>query len=172
MFKRTRQTAKKTTTKTYTYVKDDLLNIKEAQGHFDDIKNLTREHLDPRSKKTARNETFAHAMERKGLTMEDVAEAYKVYNFRFNLFAFFLGAALFMALWGASQQRWLLVMGAMPAMLIFIGQLFNASFRCFQIRHHELLPVTAWWHHRSEWIPGDYVPPRSSSKSLRQPKDR
>ncbi len=170
-FKRTRNAAKKTTAKTYTYVRDDLLNIKEAQGHYQDIKELANTHLNPFRKREGRNETFAHAMERMGLTMEDVQQAYKFYSFRFNLFAFFFGAALFMAGWGITQQHWMMAVGAVPALLIFTAQLFNASFRCFQIRHHELLPASAWWRHRSEWIPGEYTAPKAS-KSLRKRKGR
>ena len=49
MFDRT----KRTTQRTFRYVKDDVLNVKEAQGHFQDIRNLAREHMDPRLKKLA-----------------------------------------------------------------------------------------------------------------------
>lgn len=163
-FKRSRRTANKT----YKYVRDDLLNIDEARGHFDDAKTMAGEHLDPRNLKSGRNETFAHAMERMGLGLDDLPGTYKFYNFRFNLFAFFLGAAIFLAGWGLWQNQYFVALGAIPGSLIFIAQMFSSSFRCFQIRHHELLPISAWWHNKGEWVPGEYQPPRSSSKSLRR----
>lgn len=163
-FKRSRNTAKKT----YRYVRNDLLNIDEAQGHYRDIKDLAKKTLDPRVQKQGRNETFAHAMERMGLKMEDLPETYKFYSFRFNLFAFFLGAAIFLAVWGTWQGNYFVPMGSIPAALIFIAQMFNASFRCFQIRHHELLPVSSWWHSKNEWLPTEYRAPRSKSKPLKK----
>lgn len=163
-FKRSRNTAKKT----YRYVRDDLLNIDEAQGHYRDIKELAKKNLDPRAQRQGRNETFAHAMERMGLTMDELPETYKFYSFRFNLFAFFLGAAIFLAAWGAWEGRYFVILGSIPASLIFIAHMFNASFRCFQIRHHELLPVSSWWHNKGEWVPGEYRAPRSKSRSLKR----
>lgn len=154
-FKRTRRAAGKT----YRYVRDDLLNLEEAQGHFEDIKALARHHMDPRSRSSRRSETFAHAVERMGLTPEDIAASYRLYSFRFNLFSFFLGVALAMGCWGAIQGNWLLVLGSIGPLMVFLAMMFNASFRCFQIRHHELLPLSAWWHHRAEWLPGEYSPP-------------
>ena len=162
-FKRTRRAANKT----YRYVRDDLLNLDEAQGHFKDIKTLASHHLDPRSRKAGRSETFAHAVERMGLTAEDIASSYRLYSFRFNLFAFFFGVAIALAGWGLLKGNWMLSVTSLGPAMVFVAMMFNASFRCFQIRHHELLPFSAWWHHREEWLPGEYEPPATAGQAGR-----
>lgn len=168
MFERTRDRTKKT----FRYVKDDVVNVKEIQGHFQDVKDLAGEHMDPRRKKVGRTETFANAMERKGLTLEDVAASYKHYSFRFYLFLFFGTFSLFLLGWSLVKLDWFVAAPSFAATLIFAAQLFNASFRCFQIRNHEFLPVSTWAQRRDQWWPAEYMPPRSrGSKSLSR-KDR
>ncbi len=168
MFERTRNTSKKT----FRYVKDDVLNVKEAQGHFDDAKALLNEHYNPRNKKAARNETFANAMERKGLTEDDIASSYKHYSVRFYIFLFFFSFAGFVMCWSAFNLQWTMAGPAFAAALICLGQMFNASFRCFQIRNHEFLPVSTWLQRRDQWWPADYLPPRvRSSRSVARRKD-
>ena len=163
MFDRT----KRTTQRTFRYVKDDVLNVKEAQGHFQDIRNLAREHMDPRLKKNGkRQETFANAVERLNLSPEDIAASYKSYNFRFYVFSFFGSMAMFLGIWSAIQGSWLGSLSSVGAMMVCVGQAFNASFRCFQIRHHELFSVREWWNAKSEWFPAEYLPPKSKSRSL------
>lgn len=163
MFDRTKNTAKRT----FRYVKDDVLNVKEAQGHLEDIKGLAREHMDPRLRRAAkRQETFANAVERMGLTPENIAEAYRVHSFRFYVFSFFLSLATFLGIWAAIQGSWLGSISSLGAILVCVGQAFNASFRCFQIRHHELFSVGEWWKAKSEWLPAEYIPPKSKSRSI------
>lgn len=165
MFERTRERTKKT----FRYVKDDVVNVKEIQGHFRDVKDLAGEHLDPRRKKVGRTETFANAMERQNLTPADVAASYKHYSFRFYLFLFFGSFTLFIFGWSLLSMDWFVAAPAFAATLIFLAQTFNASFRCFQIRHHEFLPVSTWVQRRDQWWPAEYLPPRSaSSKTLRK----
>ena len=163
MFTRT----KRTTKRVFNYAKDDVLNVKEAQGHYQDAKSLVEEHaLGWRKKKDKRTETFQAAMDRKGLTLEDIASSYKHYSVHFYIFSFFTSLALFLGLWAVYQGNPMGGLAGLGGVFICAGQLFSASFRCFQIRHHEMLPVSAWWQSKSEWLPGEYIPPRSASRSI------
>lgn len=168
MFERTRRR----TQKTFRYVKDDVVNVKEIQGHYQDAKELAGEYLDPRRKKTGRTETFANAVERQNLTPEDIAASYKHYSFRFYLFLFFGSFSTFLLIWSLIQTNWFVVAPATAATLIFVAQVFNASFRCFQIRHHELLPVSTWFQRKDQWWPGEYLPPRPRRSKSMSTKDR
>lgn len=163
MFNRTQRTVKRTVN----YVKDDLLNVKEAKGHFQDARDLAREHMDPRLKQGGRRkETFANAVERMNLTPDQIAASYRNYSFRFYLFSFFGSMAFFLGAWAAFRGSWPGAFSGLGAFLIFLGQIFNASFRCFQIRHHELFSVAEWWKAKNEWLPSEYLPPKSKSRSI------
>ena len=164
MFKRTTSGARKV----YRYTVDGLLNLKQAKGHYQEFKTLAGRHMDPRAARraNARQESFAHAVQRMNLSADDIRSSYKHYNFRFYLFCFFLGVATALLLWGGIQARWGMVLSSLGAGMIFLGQMFNASFRCYQIRHHELRPVSAWWREKHEWFPTEYVPPRRDGRGL------
>lgn len=160
MFKFTR--TKKTAGKTFRYVKDDLLNYKEAKGYFDDFKGIAHEHLDPRTKKSSRQETFANAVERLNLSEADIAGSYKTYSTTFYILSFFAGLDLFLMGWLTINYSVWNSLPAIGALLVLVANMFKASFRCFQIRHHELYSVGTWWAAKSEWFPGDYMPPKAN----------
>jgi len=169
MFDRTRERSKKT----FRYVKDDVLNAKQVTGVYQDVKGMAKEHLNPFQKKQARTETFANAMERKSLTFDDIEGSYKNYCFRFYLFLTFGSFALTILGWGIWKLEWFVAGPAFAATMICLAQIFNASFRCFQIRHHEFLPVSTWFQRKEEWWPSEYRRPRSrSSKAVSSRQDR
>lgn len=168
MFNRSRKAAKRTANRTFHYVKDDVLNAQEIKGHYQDAKEVVKEQMNPWRRKAGRQETFANAVERMKLSPEDIAAAYKNHSFRFYGFSFFTGLAFFLGAWAAIQGQWLGTLAGFGAVLACSAQMFSASFRCFQIRHHELFSVREWWHAKGEWLPGDYTPPRSQSRALRK----
>lgn len=172
MFDRTRRVVGKTAKSTFRYAKDDVFNAKEVQGHFQDVKDLARAHLDPRRRSTRRTETFANAVERLQLSPEDIASSYKNHSFRFYLFLFFAGMSLSLGVWAAWRLNWMGLAPALGATLVCAAQMFSASFRCFQIRHQELLPVKEWWRARDEWWPTEYTPPRPRSGRSMTRKER
>lgn len=142
------------------------INAEELAKNWDNMQDFAKSNLDPRNVKKGRVETFEAAMERQSLTEEDIASSYKYYNFRFMIFSAFATLSLIFLLHGILKSQTSSCLIAVAGLLIFTSNMFNSSFRCFQIRHRALFPVKAWIQNPSEWIPENY--PTASSKSNRK----
>lgn len=175
MFKRTIQATARTTGRTVGYVRKKLLNEEELRTHYQNAADLARQHVDPRSVRAGRTETFANAMERLGLGPADIASAYRYQSFRFYLFFFLFVISMGMGGFALYRENVLHLLMCMAVSLVFAAQMFNASFRALQIQRHDLFPVAYWLQNPGLWIPGPYQPPQpktKSSKHLARREDR
>lgn len=162
MFRRTKSTAKRTTQ----YAKT-VVNAEEIQRNAEAIAELAKKNFNPFQKHNARQESFWHAMERLGLKEADLPGTYRYHSNRFYLFSFFATMAIIFLVSSIVMGNLMGSLGAVAASFVFLAQMFNASFRCYQIRKHDLLPVKEWTKVPGEWLPGEYVPPRASGRSLK-----
>jgi hypothetical protein len=125
----------------------------------------------PPSEDSVRRETFANACQRLNLNEASLRQTYKFFTTRFLIFLFF-GVLSFVFMLGSLFSS---VWAALPLIgftALCGAQMYVSSFRCAQIRHHELFPVRVWVKNPQEWwihtLPGEETPPpkKSSSSSL------
>ena len=112
-----------------------------------------------------RRETFENAYARLGMTEEKMQEAYRFYMNRFYLFAFFGVIGVIVFAYFLIQMTWT-ALAVVGFLAVCLSQLFNASFRMYQMRQRELLPVIEWLRVPSEWWIRE-LPVRSTTRALR-----
>lgn len=104
----------------------------------------------------ARVETFESARNRLNVSDSDLQKVYSNYRFTFMMVAavvFFSVITFFLYLsWGE-----ILSAGAVLAIIaVCFSQLFDKSFRMFQIRKGALLSVKDFLSNKQEWWPSDF----------------
>lgn len=138
------------------YVKEEansLLNLKTAKFFGADIINSARKVLDPRTVKKGKEESFSNAVQRLNIKESDLRAAYKNYLFKFYLGISLFLLALFFGLKISISSSYFALAPMIGAMAIAISQIFEGSFRCYQINRRELCSVTQWRQNFDNFFP-------------------
>lgn len=109
-----------------------------------------------RLRKPRREETFANAYMRLGLTEEALERTHRYYFHRFYIILVFAAVALGMTLYSMLTGSWMNVGPGIGFMAIAGALLFNASFRLYQIERRELVDISAWAHAPNSWLPAPF----------------
>lgn len=126
--------------------------IKEHSGY---VAGLAKKLVTPA--RSDREETFAAARMRLGLSDSDLAQRHKELTTQFYLFFFFLVIDVVLAVWFVFQ-------GSVTSLLACVGflafcgaQMVASSFRASQIQLDELIDFSTWVARKDLWIPGEYA---------------
>ncbi|MDD2820476.1 MAG: hypothetical protein PHW29_04360 [Flavobacterium sp.] len=99
-------------------------------------------------------ETFDVARTRLGIDNEHIKLVYKRYTQKFyvSLFSaiFLIGLIIY---YGYIQHSFGGLLSSTAVFTISLANMFNTSFRTFQIRKRTLYPVSEWFKRKEEWIP-------------------
>lgn len=124
------------------------------------------------SNKPSRFETFQSAYERLGLTEDKLKSNYDYHIMRFNLFFAFIGLALVALVYFSVQGNYLAIVSSLAFVALCVSQLFNASFRMYQIRRRELVSVLEWFNNRDQWWIKPFTPDRELQQRQREEAKR
>ena len=148
-----------------------VVNAEQIQQTGSWIGRMAREALTRPD--SVREETFANAMARLGLSEADLMQSHRFHTGRFYLFGAFGALGLGVLVHSlATGQPWTAVM-SVGFLALMVAQMVRASFRAFQIEQRELVGFGAWWSQPMRWVPGTFVPaPTSRSERRTKPKSR
>lgn len=138
----------KITDKTKKVVNADELNV-----HKGFIKEMIDVVKKPISDENNNIETFDIAKQRLGLKTEDVKKVYSNYYMIFMVTGGFFLLTFLFAIMYLFTGKIIGAFGTIGIMAICFSKVFEASFRMYQIRHGELLPVQSFILDKTEWFP-------------------
>lgn len=131
-----------------------VVNAEEIKSNASFIKEAGSTLLLPgKTIKNARTESFEEAVRRQNLDEEDLMRVHFNYSASFYVSAFF-GAVCFALMANAFVAGSIMyVLSSFAIFLVCLANAFRFSFRCFQIRHRKLCPVSEWFSRKQEWLP-------------------
>lgn len=130
-----------------------LLGVEEAKKYGNRIIYDAKNSLNPFAVKKGRQESFESAILRMGLTEEDIRQSYSNHQLRFYIGISIFLVAIIVLIKMLLQSNWFAIGPAIACMAICISQIFDGSFRTYQIRRRELVSVSEWFADRKEWWP-------------------
>lgn len=144
----------------------NLLNAKEISSHASLIKTMLRS-LTHRPDQV-RQESFANAYLRLGLSEDSLQQVHRQYSWRFYIFLTFGLVALSMGAYSALDRSWMDVAQAASFLVFCLSFAATASFRLLQIEKRELTDFWQWLGTPGSWIPAPFErrsPPATTSRA-------
>lgn len=142
-----------------------VLNAEQIENEWGNIKDMAGAVLKP-NRGPRREETFDNAVNRLGLSEEDIASSYKFHVWRAYIFLGGLALGFVLTVWFALTGKLVSSIACLGFDAVAAALFFQASFRSLQIRRRELVDVSFWLREPTEWIPSSpTLPRRKPSKS-------
>ena len=129
-----------------------VLNVEEIRTHGSEAVGMAKGFWESR-KGTDRCESFANAVQRRGLSHADLAALFRQHSFVAHAMLFFGTCAAGMIVLHATQGSTPGVLAGIGALLVFAGFFFRASFRAGQIERRELFAPATWARNPVLWLP-------------------
>lgn len=130
-----------------------LLGTEEAKKYGNKIVSDAKKSLNPFAVKKGREESFENAMLRMGLNEENIKNAYFNHQLRFyiGLLIFIIAIVVLIKMLIIGN---IFALGPAIACMALCGsQMFDGSFRTYQIRRRQLVSVSEWFNDKKEWWP-------------------
>ncbi|WP_136419527.1 hypothetical protein [Herbaspirillum sp. ST 5-3] len=125
--------------------------IKQNHNYFKQMASLV---LTPKKYiENARKETFEQAVQRHGVTDEDLKKNYNNFVITFYVSVVFALACAGVGLGYVFDGNLLGAVSALTITTVCLANAFKFSFRAFQIKHRSLCAVSDFMQRKSEWIP-------------------
>lgn len=123
-------------------------------------------------KGSGRCETFQNAVQRRGLTADDLRALHRQHAITAHIALFFVVVAVAMGGWHFSQGSMAGAFGALGAVFALSGVFLKAAFRAQQIERRDLFAFPVFLRAPFDWLPSWSMPAapvkRVSSSSRRQ----
>lgn len=143
-----------------TTVKDKLVNegktllgTEEAKRYGNKIVDDAKKSLNPFAVKQGRQESFESAMLRMGLNEEDIKQSYANHQLRFYIGLLIFIVAIIVLIKMLIAGNIFALGPAIACMALCLSQMFDGSFRTYQIRKRQLVPISEWIADYNEWWP-------------------
>lgn len=149
-----------------------LLNTDEAKRYGSKIIDDAKKSLNPFAVKKGRQESFEAAMLRMNLTENDIRNVYTNHQLRFYIGTGIMIVAIVVGAKMLIQSNWFALGPAIACIAICLSQIFDGSFRTYQIRKRELVSVGEWFADKSGWIPTRLLSPEEIEDEKRKAKKR
>lgn len=130
-----------------------LLGAEEAKRYGNKIIEDAKKSLNPFSVKKGREESFENAMFRMGLSEEDINQSYTNHQLRFYIGLLIFIVAIIVLIKMLIQGNLFALGPAIACMALCFSQMFDGSFRTYQIRKRQLISISEWASDYKEWWP-------------------
>lgn len=109
-------------------------------------------------KGTDRRETFQNAVERRGLTQDDLRALHRQHSIVAHLTFFFACVAIAMGAWHYAQGSLPGALAGFGALMALLGYFLRAGFRAAQIERGDLFPFQDYLRSPLSWLPALSLP--------------
>lgn len=134
-----------------------LLGTEEAKKYGSKIISDAKKSLNPLAVKKGREESFENAMLRMGLNEENIKQAYFNHQLRFYIGLLIFIVAIIVLIKMLIIGNIFALGPAIACMALCCSQMFDGSFRTYQIRKRQLVSVSEWFSDKAEWWPSNLL---------------